>query len=264
MPPRSRTWAKERSTARRAAHRLASAVEVGDRARIAQPDSARAYLRRRGDEDARLVVYANRPRSAPARPRRDSAPRPRVSQKASPCRIRRPDGSAPLSRRRCRDRPHAPVCRPDASPFILAAFALGSVGLFQSAFDSVLPLRLRSNRARSSALGVSIPLSFAIPVSISRWLSPLSRARSCAAPHYLHRRAVDVDPLALHQAVLRNAFQSPAKHLLVRLVRQTRTGPRQPRMIGDLVAVRQPQEIAQREGIRATPGDARSPSIPSK
>ena len=46
--------------------------------------------------------------------------------------------------------------------------ASGSVGLFQSAFDSVLPLRLRSKRARSSAVGVSIPLSCAIRVSIAR------------------------------------------------------------------------------------------------
>ena len=45
---------------------------------------------------------------------------------------------------------------------------VGSVGLFQSAFDSVLPLRLRSKRARSSAVGVSIPLSCAIRVSIAR------------------------------------------------------------------------------------------------
>ena len=65
--------------------------------------------------------------------------------------------------------------------FILAIRASGSVGLFQSAFDSVLPLRLRSQRARSSALGVSIPLSCASPHIRSslaaRTIVPLARGR---------------------------------------------------------------------------------------
>ena len=42
----------------------------------------------------------------------------------------------------------------------------------------------------------------------------------------------------------------------MRLVRQTRTRARQPRMIGNFVAVRQPQEVAQRERVRATPRNA--------
>ena len=53
----------------------------------------------------------------------------------------------------------------------------------------------------------------------------------------------------------RSAHQA-AKHRLVRLVRQTRPRARQPGMIGNLLAVRQPQEIAQRERVRATPRDA--------
>ncbi len=40
--------------------------------------------------------------------------------------------------------------------------ALASVVLVQSSFESFLPLRLRSKRAKSSALGVAIPLSLAM------------------------------------------------------------------------------------------------------
>jgi hypothetical protein len=51
---------------------------------------------------------------------------------------------------------------------ILAIFASGSVLLTQSALDNFLPLRARSIRVRSSAEGVSMPLSAAIRFSISR------------------------------------------------------------------------------------------------
>src|SRR5271166_1590964 len=91
----------------------------------------------------------------------------------------------------------------------------------------------------------------------------LAIALAVVAPHDraqrrvgLHRRAVDPDPLALHQTALGDQLQDPAEHLLVRLVRKTRARARQPRMIGDLVPVRQPQEIAQRERVRAPPCDA--------
>ena len=52
--------------------------------------------------------------------------------------------------------------------FILAILASGSVGLSHSALDSFLPLRSRSSRIRSSAVGVSMPLSLAMRFSISR------------------------------------------------------------------------------------------------
>ena len=52
--------------------------------------------------------------------------------------------------------------------FSLAILASGSVLLVHSSFDSFLPLRARSSRIRSSALGVSMPLSLAICLSISR------------------------------------------------------------------------------------------------
>ena len=44
----------------------------------------------------------------------------------------------------------------------------GSVALTQSALDSVLPFRFRSRRTRSSAEGVSMPLSLAMRFSMSR------------------------------------------------------------------------------------------------
>ena len=54
----------------------------------------------------------------------------------------------------------------------------------------------------------------------------------------LHRRAVDADPLALHQAALGDPLQDPVEHRLVRLVRQTRARARKPGMIGNLLDVR--------------------------
>ena len=88
-------------------------------------------------------------------------------------------------------------------------------------------------------------------------------ALAAVAPHDraqrgvgLHRRAVDADPLALHKAALGHELQHPAEHRLVGLVRQTRARARQPGMVGNFLPVRQPQEIAEREQIRATPRDA--------
>ena len=45
---------------------------------------------------------------------------------------------------------------------------VGSIGLSQSVFDSFFPVRVRSSRTRSSAVGVAMPLSLAMRVSISR------------------------------------------------------------------------------------------------
>ena len=54
-----------------------------------------------------------------------------------------------------------------------------------------------------------------------------------------HRRAVDADPLALHQTALGDQSQNPAEDLLMHLVRQAAARLRQPGMIGNLVAARQ-------------------------
>ena len=72
----------------------------------------------------------------------------------------------------------------------------------------------------------------------------------------LHRRTVDADPLTLHQAALGDQVQNPAKDFFMRLMRQAASGLRQPGMVGNLVSVRKPQEIAQRVGIRAAPHNA--------
>ena len=51
--------------------------------------------------------------------------------------------------------------------FIRAIRASGSASLTHSSFVSRLPLRLRSIRIRSSTVGVVMPLSWAIRVSIA-------------------------------------------------------------------------------------------------
>ena len=80
-----------------------------------------------------------------------------------------------------------------------------------------------------------------------------------------HRRAVDADPLALHQTVLGDQSQNPAEDLLMDLVRQAAARLRQPGMIGNLVAARQ---VAGTREATANPNTARamprSLSIPSK
>ena len=130
---------------------------------------------------------------------------------------------------------------------------------------------------RTLPVGVRQPLALALAVEARqvlgrRRLNPAllrhprqhrAIALAAVAPHDraqrgvgLHCRAVDADPLALHKAALGHELQHPAEHRLVRLVRQTRARARQPGMVGNLLPVRQPQEIAERERIRATPGKA--------
>ena len=142
----------------------------------------------------------------------------------------------------------------------------------------ILHLRdLRLGVGRALPVGVRQRLALALAVEArqvlgARGVDPalcrhprqhIAVALAVVAPHDraqrrigLHCRAVDADPLALHQAVLGDQLQHKAEHLFMRLVRQTRTRARQPRMIGNLVAVRQPQEVAQRERVRAPPHNA--------
>ena len=146
------------------------------------------------------------------------------------------------------------------------------------------PGDLRLGVGRALPIRVRQRLALALPVEArqvlgARRVDPalfrhprqhLAIALAVVAPHDraqrgvgLHRRAVDADSLALHQAVLGDQPQHETEHFLMRLVRQTRARARQPRMIGRLVAVRQPQEIAQRERVRATPRNAALSVIPS-
>ena len=128
-----------------------------------------------------------------------------------------------------------------------------------------LPIRVRQRLALALAVEARQVLG-ARRVDPALFRHPrqhLAIALAVVAPHDraqrgvgLHRRAVDADSLALHQAVLGDQPQHETEHFLMRLVRQTRARARQPRMIGRLVAVRQPQEIAQRERVRATPRNA--------
>ena len=152
---------------------------------------------------------------------------------------------------------------------------LGLVGQMRRPVLHPGDLRLRVGRALPVGVRQRLALALAVearqvfgarrgdPALFRHPRQHLAIALAVVAPHDraqrrvgLHRRAVDADPLALHQAVLGDQLQHPAEHLLMRLVRQTRARARQPRMIGNLVAVRQPQEIAQRERVRATPRNA--------
>ena len=136
-PPRRHANAGSPWTAR--VRRCASSTR-----RLPEPSIVRA-----NDSPCRRPRRRVPPRSAPAQPRRGCARRRPASAKASSYRLRRPDGSARPRRRRCRGRPRAPACNQmRRSVLLVAILASRSVGLFQSAFDSVLPLRFRSKPAR--------------------------------------------------------------------------------------------------------------------
>jgi hypothetical protein len=62
----------------------------------------------------------------------------------------------------------------------------------------------------------------------------------------LHRGAIDANALALHQTTLGDELQDEGERLLVRFVRKAAACLRQPRMIGNFVALSKPQEISQR------------------
>ena len=185
-----------------------------------------------GGESAGLVLGWRKPDRA-----RDCARRLQGSAKASSYRLRRPDGSARPPRRPCRDRPHALACRPDAS------------------FHPSSSRSWRQNRSGSSSQRSTASCLCACGRSAPNPPPSASRRRSLGHPrqHFaialaivaandgaqrrvgLHGRAVDAEPLAVHKTPLGYELQDPAKHLLMRLVRQTRTGPRQPGMIGGLL-----------------------------
>ena len=65
----------------------------------------------------------------------------------------------------------------------------------------LLPLRLRSRRTTSSAVGVSMPLSRAIRVSISQAFAAVAPNDRAQRRVGFHRRGIDADALALDQAM---------------------------------------------------------------
>ena len=138
--------------------------------------------------------------------------------------------------------------------FSLAIFASGSLGEAQSALDSRLPLRLRSSRIRSSAVGVAMPLSLArrcehLAVAFAA-VAADDRAQRRVG---LHRRGVDADPLALDQAVLGQPLQHPGEDRLVHLERQARARPAQPGVVGHRLGGAEAEELAQRQAVGAAP-----------
>ncbi len=73
--------------------------------------------------------------------------------------------TAPVSRSTACSGLEAKRVRPSFRRVILAS---GSLGLAHSAFEVRLPLRRRSSRLSSAAVGVAIPLSLASRASIAR------------------------------------------------------------------------------------------------
>ena len=121
------------------------------------------------------------------------------------CHRPRPGAAPPPPPRRCPDPPRARACRPGAWwSFILAILASGSLLETQSWFESFLPLRLRSRR--SSAVGVSIPLSWAKRSSIT-----LARVPPPAAPRWPPWSRHPPRCVALHQTRLGDQ-RHPVKH----------------------------------------------------
>ena len=141
--------------------------------------------------------------------------------------------------------------------FNLAILASGSVGLSQSAFDSFLPLRLRSSRTRSSAVGVSMPLSLGharqhLAIAFAA-VAPNDRAQRRVG---FHRRGIDADPLALDQAMLGQTLEHPGEDLVVDFERQAASGAAQPRVIRHSLALAETQELSQRKAVSAAPFQA--------
>ena len=71
-----------------------------------------------------------------------------------------------------------------------------------------------------------------------------------------HGRGIDADPVALDQAVLGQPLQHPGEHRLMHLQRQPRARLAQPGMVGHRLGRAQPQELAQRQAVGATPFQA--------
>ncbi len=152
---------------------------------------------------------------------------------------------------------------------------LGLVGQMRGAVLHPRDLRIRIGRARPILVRKLLALPPAIEpdevVDRRRFDATLLRhlrqhlaiGLAAIAPHDgsqggvgFHRRAVDADPLALHQAARGDESQNPVENLFMDLVRQPAARLRQPGTIGNLVPVRQPQKRAKRQRIRTAPSDA--------
>ena len=66
----------------------------------------------------------------------------------------------------------------------------------------------------------------------------------------LHRRGVDADALALHQATLGQTLQHPGEDCVVQLERQARARAAQPGMVRYPLALTEAEELAQRQAIQ--------------
>ena len=206
-----------------------------------------------GDHDAGFLLARSE-----AQPRRGCARRRPASAKASSYRLRRPDGSARPRRRRCRGRPRAPACRPDASfrPSSWRSWRHGRSGSSSRRSTASCPCasgRSAPGPRRSACRCRSLSPS----ASASRDSSRRCRAaRSCATRRWppsssRRRRSARPSPgRARPRASAPSRTPSRAPRAADASACATATNDREP------FDVRQPQEIAQREQVRATPRDA--------
>ena len=179
--------------------------------RLPEPSIVRA-----NDSPCRRPRRRVPPRSAPAQPRRGCARRrPSVGESVvvSPSSARcdrrgHDDAGVEVDRR-------APACRPDASfrPSSWRSWRHGRSGSSRSAFDSVLPLRFRSKRARYLGArrvdGRSLSPSASASRDSSRRWSRRTIVRNAALASIVEPSTAD--PLALHQAALGHELSAPSR-----------------------------------------------------
>jgi hypothetical protein len=125
-----------------------------------------------------------------------------------------------------------------------------SGGDAQSAFDRVLPLRVRSKRILGTRRFDAALLGQA-PQHLLVILAGIPPHQ--AAQRGILGRGINADPLGAYQIVLVRDLEQQAEHGVVDLQRQP--GHAERRVVGHCLAIRQAQKAMQRQGISAPPGD---------
>jgi hypothetical protein len=139
--------------------------------------------------------------------------------------------------------------------------ASGSLGFSQSSFDALF-FRFLSSLARSSRVGVSMPLSAASRVR--ERVVTLARVAADDAAHRrvgLQRGGVDAHRLALQQTRFGQTLEHPGEHGVVRLQVDEASRSADRRVVGNVVGQRVAQEVTQSQ--RIAPRARRSP-VPSR
>src|SRR5438067_6091559 len=173
-----------------------------------------------------------------------------VSPLSAPCSVTAT--TAPVSRSTACSALCARCVRPS---FIFAIRASSSAGLFHSLFD-VRFLRLRSNRARSSRVGVAIPEAFASPAQkllVTRpRIPPHNRAHRCVG---FQRRRINRDPLSLQHPAIGQHPQHPTEYFTMRIEVDQSSRARDRRVVRRVLVQRNAHKAPQRQRVRQPPGN---------